>query len=156
LVRRLCSGTSSRKLEDCSLRSARFITPPRGSRMKSVEPRRRVTAQGLAFRAVQLSCHIASSRSWFGKCLIEREFWRGRYTQGRPIPVDRCQQTPPRVSRLASLIRQGRHGNRMVHFHSDSARAEQRGAAFSEESRMRFVNAPKVRRKSGGCFEYQK
>jgi hypothetical protein len=116
LVRRLCSGTSSRKLEDCSLRSVRFITPPRGSRMKAVEPRRRMAIRGLSPRAVQLSCHIASSTSSFGKCLIEREFWRGRHTQGRPVPAERCQQTSPHVSRLAALVRQGCHGNRMRAF----------------------------------------
>jgi hypothetical protein len=182
LVRRLCSGTSSRKLEDCSLRSVRFITPPRGSRMKAVEPRRRVAIRGLSPKAVQLSCHIASATSSFGKCLIEREFWRGRHTQGHPVPADRCQQTSPRVSRLASLICQGCHENerrvfplrvsagerqgraaflrpvlRKGRFATDpdflyAARSRTGCAAFSEESRMRFVNATRVHRKSGGSL----
>jgi hypothetical protein len=150
LVRRLCSGTSSRKLEDCSLRSARFITPPRGSRMKAVEPRRRVAIRGLSPTAVQLSCHIASPTSSFGKCLIEREFWRGRYTQGHPVPAERCQQTSPRVSRLASLICQGCHENGMRVFHFDSRERGQGCGAFLPPQQGSLPGTPFLRK---GRFE---
>ena len=117
--------------------------------MKSIEPRRLMAAPGLSPRAVQLSCHIASRASSFGKFLIEREFWHGRHTQGRPVPGDRCQQSPPRVSRLASLIRHGCHEKNESSSTATLAGTVMACAAFSEESRMRFVNATKVHRESG-------